>query len=147
MPNLTTLEGQDTSTQEYLLKEYDLSTLLEVCQLVSHACVEPTLTARVMKRVTDALFVLLELTSENDGTYKGVIKFSWCPVSYYMAITRGGKEDWYHGYKLEIICTGVRQAYEIFFAREDTYGQHGVHGPAELGGWTLREYAPAQEKN
>ena len=130
----------------FLMQDLDLNLFHEVSELVWAATGDDALHARVMKRITDASCVFLEATSNYDGVDGGPITYNWLPVRFYMAVTRGGKIDEYDGFKVSVSCKGISQSVEIFFAKDGTYGQAGVWGRAEMGGYANRIPAERQQE-
>lgn len=122
----------------FLMQDLDINLFHEISELVWAACYDDALHARVMKRITDASYVFLEATSGFDGQDGGPITYNWLPVRFYMAVTRGGQEDEYNGFKVTVSCKGITPSVEVFFAKDATYGQAGVWGRAEMGGWANR---------
>jgi hypothetical protein len=136
----------DNTNNFFLMQDLDLDLYHEVSELVWAATYDAALHVRVMKRITDAAYAFNEITSRYDGVPGRAISYNWLPVRFYMAITRGGEVDEYDGFRVSVSCDGITETVEIFFAKEGTYGQTGVWGTSELGGYSNRIPHDQQEK-
>lgn len=138
MGKYATGDKPDNTNNLFLMQDLDITIPHEISELVWAATYDERLHARVMRRVTEAANVFVEATCNFDGVSGDAIEYNWLPVRFYMAITRGGQIDEYDGFKITVSCEKIKHVVDVFFAKNGTYGQEGVWGRSELGGWSNR---------
>jgi hypothetical protein len=134
----------DPTDNFFMMQDIDLPNLRELTEMVHQATLldehaNDKFAIRIMKRVTDAAYALLQLTNGFDGKDTGEVRYNWLPVKFYKAVAKdNGDYDYYDGFKITVSCPGVMNAIEIFFSLQASAYKYGVFERHELGGWQSR---------
>lgn len=134
----------DPTYNFFMMQDIELPNYRELVEMVNCATkidekANDSLVLRVMKRVTDAAYTLLQLTNGFDGKDSGKICYHWLPVKFYMALTTDqGDHEHYDGFKITVSTPDVAKEIEIFFARSASPYKYGVFERHQLGGWSNR---------
>ncbi|BDD79689.1 hypothetical protein [Burkholderia phage FLC9] len=134
----------DPTHNFFMLQDIYLPNYRELTEMVHQATTidgeaNDSFVLRIMKRVNDAAYSLLQLTNGCDGKDDGKLRYHWLPVKLYMAVAKeNGDYDYYDGFKIGISCSGVTNTIEIFFVLRASGYKYGVFERHQLGGWQMR---------
>lgn len=134
----------DPTHNFFMMQDIDLPNYRELVEMVHQATniddkANDKFVLRIMKRVTDAAYALLQMSNGYDGKDTGEISYNWLPVKFYKAVAKdNGDYDYYDGFKIAVSCEQAKNHIEIFFSLQASAYKYGVFERHELGGWQSR---------